>query len=76
MLRIDGIPGDIKLPLNVATARRLIRQARQAPYGIGSETIVDTAVRNTWELDAAQFSFNKPNGINGSLESMHAWLGS
>ncbi|KAK7225040.1 hypothetical protein V2G26_013043, partial [Clonostachys chloroleuca] len=28
-----------------------------APYGKGSETIVDTAVRNTWELDPQQFRF-------------------
>ncbi|KAH6845820.1 hypothetical protein B0I37DRAFT_356246 [Chaetomium sp. MPI-CAGE-AT-0009] len=30
---------------------------RQAPFGKGSDTIVDTSVRNTWELDASQFRF-------------------
>ncbi|KAF5606868.1 2OG-Fe(II) oxygenase superfamily [Fusarium subglutinans] len=50
--------GAISLPLGEAQARQIIKQARQAPYGKGSETIVDTAVRNTWELDPTQFTIN------------------
>ncbi|KAK4150553.1 hypothetical protein C8A00DRAFT_36858 [Chaetomidium leptoderma] len=55
-LFVHGV-GDIKLPLQEDQARQLIAQSRQAPFGKGSETIVDTAVRNTWELDASQFEF-------------------
>ncbi|KAK3485443.1 uncharacterized protein B0T23DRAFT_367539 [Neurospora hispaniola] len=54
---VDGV-GDVAMPLGETQARQLIAKARQAPYGRGSETIVDTSVRNTWEIDAAQFSFN------------------
>ncbi|EGO55246.1 hypothetical protein NEUTE1DRAFT_102687 [Neurospora tetrasperma FGSC 2508] len=56
-LYVDGV-GDVAMPLGETQARQLIAKARQAPYGRGSETIVDTSVRNTWEIDAAQFSFN------------------
>lgn len=49
--------GDISMPLNETQAGQLIAKARQAPYGRGSDTIVDTSVRNTWELDADQFDF-------------------
>ena len=46
--------GMLDFPLQEATVKQLIETARQAPYGKGSETFVDTSVRNTWELDAAQ----------------------
>lgn len=47
--------GTIAMPLQEAQARLIIDKARQAPYGRGEETVVDTSVRNTWELDASQF---------------------
>ncbi|KAH6637321.1 hypothetical protein F5144DRAFT_487807 [Chaetomium tenue] len=55
-LYVDGI-GNIDVPLQEEQARQLIAQCRQAPFGKGSKTIVDTSVRNTWELDASQFRF-------------------
>lgn len=58
-LFVRGI-GDIPMPLSESKARQLIEKARQSPYGKGSDTIVDTAVRNTWELDAEQFTFRHP----------------
>ncbi|KAK3400751.1 hypothetical protein B0T20DRAFT_152426 [Sordaria brevicollis] len=59
-LHVDGI-GPISMPLHETQARQLISKARQAPFGKGSETVVDTSVRNTWELDASQFTFTDPN---------------
>lgn len=47
--------GPIDLPLRETQAKQMIAKARHAPYGKGSETIVDTSVRNTWELDPSQF---------------------
>jgi hypothetical protein len=58
-LLVRGI-GEISLPLGVAQAQQLIKMARQAPYGKGSETIIDTSVRNTWELGDDQFEFLNP----------------
>ncbi|KAF5599829.1 2OG-Fe(II) oxygenase superfamily [Fusarium pseudoanthophilum] len=52
---VNGV-GNIPLPLGESQAQQIIAQARQAPYGKGSDTLVDTAVRNTWELDPSQFN--------------------
>jgi predicted 2-oxoglutarate/Fe(II)-dependent dioxygenase YbiX len=46
--------GTIALPLLPAQAEALIAVAEQAPYGRGTETLVDTAVRRTWQIDAAR----------------------
>ncbi|KAJ4250573.1 hypothetical protein NW762_011832 [Fusarium torreyae] len=59
-ISVNGV-GDIPLPLGEFHAQQIIVQARQAPYGKGSDTIVDTTVRNTWELDPSQFQINVPN---------------
>jgi hypothetical protein len=56
-LSVHGI-GKINLPLQEEQVRQLIAQSRQASFGKGSDTIVDTAVRNTWELDASQLEFH------------------
>ncbi len=47
--------GAITLPLQESQARQIIEKARQAPCGKGEKTIVDTSIRNTWELDTSQF---------------------
>ncbi|KAF4977820.1 hypothetical protein FZEAL_5727 [Fusarium zealandicum] len=55
-LFVPGV-GNITMPLSEVQACQLIAKARQAPFGKGSDTVVDTAVRNTWELNAEQFKF-------------------
>ncbi|KAI8161302.1 hypothetical protein K4K49_000467 [Colletotrichum sp. SAR 10_70] len=52
--------GSISFPLKEEQARSLIEKARQAPFGKGSDTVVDTTVRNTWELDPTQFELRNP----------------
>lgn len=47
--------GIIKLPLSDEQARQIIAKARHVPFDKSSETRVDTAVRNTWELDPPNF---------------------
>ncbi|CAC9890540.1 unnamed protein product [Aureobasidium pullulans] len=49
----------IEVPLGLQDAQKLINAARQAPFGKGEKTIVDTSFRNTWELDPSQFSLSK-----------------
>jgi len=58
-LKVDGL-GVLSLPLGKTQARKLIEQCRQAPYGKGTETLVDTEVRQTWELDPNQFQLKNP----------------
>lgn len=50
---------DIGIPLNSADAGKIISAAHQAPFGKGTETIIDTSVRNTWELNPDEFSLSK-----------------
>jgi len=52
-LAVDGV-GPIALPLLPFQADQLVAVAEQAPYGRGSETLVDTEVRRTWQIDAAR----------------------
>ncbi|KAI1048312.1 hypothetical protein LB506_002214 [Fusarium annulatum] len=67
-ISVRGV-GDIKLPLKKAQAVKIITQARQAPFGKGSDTIVDTSVRKTWELDPEQFTIGGEEWSN-YLEEM------
>ena len=61
--------GDVGLPLSATEAKRLIKSCHQAPYGKGTETVVDTKVRNVWELDADDFSLKNPKW-EGVIESI------
>jgi len=50
-LEVDGV-GAIALPLLPVQAAQILDVAERAPYGRGSETLVDTEVRRTWQVDA------------------------
>lgn len=52
-LTVHGI-GPIAFPLLPTQAEQLIAVAQRAPYGRGEETLVDTAVRRTWQIGADQ----------------------
>jgi hypothetical protein len=52
--------GSIKLPLKEKTAKALIQKCHQAPFGKGQDTIIDMAVRNTWELNPDNFQLRNP----------------
>ena len=58
-LEVDGL-GAVRLPLGKTQARQLSTLCRQAPYGKGTETLVDTNVRRVWELDPEQFQLTNP----------------
>lgn len=50
-LEVDGV-GRIALPLLPVQAEQLVALAARAPFGRGEETLVDTDVRRTWQIDA------------------------
>jgi hypothetical protein len=52
-LEVDDI-GQIALPLLPSQAEQLVVVAEQAPYGRGGETLVDTGVRRTWQIDSGR----------------------
>ena len=56
-LEIDDL-GKFGSPLSASEVKRIIGRSRQA--GKGSETIVDTSVRNTWETDASLIKLRHP----------------
>lgn len=50
-ISVDGV-GTVALPLLPQQAAALAAVAEQAPYGRGPDTLVDTEVRRTWQIDA------------------------
>jgi predicted 2-oxoglutarate/Fe(II)-dependent dioxygenase YbiX len=52
-LEVEGI-GPIALPLLPTQAEQLVAVAKRAPFGRGEQTLVDTDVRRTWQIDADQ----------------------
>lgn len=59
-----GDHGPIGLPLSNHDAQVIIRASHQAPFGRGSETIVESSVRNTWELNSEQFELRNSEWKN------------
>lgn len=55
---------EIAFPLNKIQIQALISIAHKAPFGKGSETILDPNVRNCWEIDASQIEFEDNNWKN------------
>lgn len=55
-LEVDGV-GLLALPFQKNQLDQLIAGASRAPFGRGSETLIDVAVRKTWQIDAAQLKF-------------------
>jgi predicted 2-oxoglutarate/Fe(II)-dependent dioxygenase YbiX len=51
LIEVDGV-GPIALPLLPTQAAQLIASAERAPYGRGGQTLVDPAVRRTWQIGA------------------------
>lgn len=58
-LEVAGL-GPIGLPLSATQAKELKTHCKQAPYGKGEETLVDTRVRRVWQLDPDRFSLTNP----------------
>jgi hypothetical protein len=52
--------GSVGLPLAVRDAESITRICKQSPFGKGSQTVIDTTVRKTWELDGSQFQCLNP----------------
>jgi len=51
-LEVEGV-GMLSFPVPLAQLRALLAVAERAPYGKGQDTLVDTSVRDCWQIDAA-----------------------
>ncbi|KAJ7146564.1 hypothetical protein C8R44DRAFT_757779 [Mycena epipterygia] len=58
-LSVEGM-GLVGLPLNPRDAELLRSHTQQAPFGHGDRTVVDRAVRDTWEVAADAVKFINP----------------
>lgn len=52
-VEVDGV-GVLSFPVPGGQSKQIIQQAERAPYGRGSETILDTSVRKVWQLKPSQ----------------------
>ena len=60
-ISFNGDPDTVLgLPICVGQAKHLIELASRAPFGRGEQTIIDTSVRCTWQLNPTQFSITNP----------------
>ena len=76
-LEVEGV-GPVALPLGKSQAAVLKKLARQAPYGKGTETLVDTEVRRVWEIEADQVTFANPDwagAVEQAVQTVQAELG-
>jgi hypothetical protein len=75
-LKIEGV-GDISFPLIPFQADLIKETGTQAPYGKGSETIVDKTVRNTIQLSPSlvQFSPRWPSMLDDLARTACAGMG-
>ena len=69
VLTVSGLSEPFGLPICQYQAKQLVNQCSRAPFGRGEETIVDTDVRCTWQLDPKQFSIRNPEWC-GKLDEL------
>lgn len=76
-IEVTGL-GRIGLPLSTRDAEAIATLSHQAPFGKGTETIVDLEVRKTWELNVDQFKIENPSWqetLQEIVENVKAQLG-
>jgi len=69
---------EIGFPVNPVQIKEIIKVAHKAPFGKGSETVLDTTVRSAWEIDASEIAFNNKdwnNFIEGIIKQIKPDLG-
>ena len=69
--------GEVPLPLKPKVAKQLISVAKVAPFGKGTKTLVNTKVRNSFEVDAklVDFSDSWNEAIQETTRSVAEQLG-
>ena len=76
-LYVEGL-GKVGLPLSDRDATALAQVCHEAPFGKGSETFVDNAVRKTWQInpDKIQFRNSKwPQQVDHAVSKAVEGLG-
>ncbi|GJE87373.1 hypothetical protein PsYK624_034560 [Phanerochaete sordida] len=69
-LNLSGV-GVVGLPLSARDAEAIKSGCVQAPFGMGERTVVDTTVRDTWEMDAKLVTFMNPQWNKFVSKTVH-----
>lgn len=70
--------GAHRIPTAGVQAKAIAAAANLAPFGRGAATLVDTSVRNTWQLEPAAFSLTNPKWqatVESAVEAARQGLG-
>lgn len=59
-LSVQGM-GMLSLPFQHGQLAQLLARAELAPFGRAEQTLIDTSVRNTWQIDAGALAFGGRN---------------
>ncbi len=76
-LKVKGV-GNIALPLLDQQAKALIEFSQQSPFGYGAETVLDTNIRNSWQIAAEDFELTNPQwaeALQDAVEQIGKQLG-
>lgn len=76
-LALRGVD-EIGFPINAAQVEAMIGAAHKAPFGKGSETVLDPTVRSAWEIDADAITFRNDDWqafIETLVEEIKSGLG-
>lgn len=62
LITVDGLEDDeiLAFPLPKSQAKSLRSVAEKAPFGKGSDTVLDESVRRAWQIDASKVHFCEP----------------
>ena len=69
-LHIDNF-GSVLLPFTKETAEKLIQICKQAPYGHNHETLIDTNVRDTYQLEPSLIKIKNTQWKRGLNKLVH-----
>ena len=76
-LQIDSL-GLLSLPMTPGDVESIKSVAARAPFGKGEESIIDSTVRDTWEIDASRVTLKNPGWVtflNGVVDMVWKGLG-
>ncbi len=77
ILEVEGV-GVLSFPVPDFQVRALLDAAERAPYGKGADTLIDTSVRDCWQIDAARIRLGGrvwADTLRGILDTVAAGLG-
>ena len=70
-VEVEGA-GTLSFPVPVFQIRDLLKVAERAPYGKGADTLVDTSVRDCWQIGAERI---RVGGAHGRKPCPAFWKG-